>query len=651
MCGIAGIVSKTGGLSGLHVQPMIDAQQHRGPDAAGVWADEYCALGHRRLSIIDLSEAGRQPMANDDGSVQITYNGEIYNFQSLRAELAALGYRFRTRTDTETILHAYEQWGVACLQKLRGMFAFAIWDRRQRRLFVARDRVGKKPLFYTQAGSRFFFASELQGLLAHAEVPREVLPEALDAYLSYGYVPAPHTGFRNVFKLPPAHFLMLDLAAALPVPKVERYWSLSYEPKLKLSEAEACAALRAKLTEAVRLRMISDVPIGAFLSGGIDSSIVVGLMAQHSTQPVKTFSIGFKEAAYNELEHARRIANLWQTEHHEFVVEADALSILPKLVRHYGEPYADSSCVPTFYVAQMTRQHVTVALNGDGGDESFAGYERYLGNRLAERLRLLPGAVLAAQTMGRLLPDSIDPKNRLRNLRRFLLVLAQPMPQRYAHWLSYFSEADKQSLYSADFAAQLNGVRRGTWLPELIEEFCRNYPPGDPVDAALAADVQGYLPFDLLVKVDIATMANSLEARSPLLDQEVMEFAAQLPADMKLRGRNLKHLLKTAFTDLLPPANVNRRKAGFGVPVGQWFRGQLRELLRDALLAPEAVARNYFKPQTVERLLNEHLERRGDHTFPLWSLLMLELWHRELVDVAPVRATLNAGKTLAASER
>lgn len=620
---------------------MIDAQRHRGPDAAGVWTDGECALGHRRLSIIDLSEAGRQPMPNDDGSLQITFNGEIYNFQALRAELESLGYRFRTRTDTETILHAYEQWGVECLKKLRGMFAFALWDRRQRRLFIARDRVGKKPLFYTQAGTRFFFASELQGLLANAEVPREVLPEALDAYLSYGYVPAPFTGFRNIFKLPPAHFLTLDLSAAVSEPQVERYWLLSYAPKLKLNEAEACAALREKLTEAVRLRMISDVPIGAFLSGGIDSSIVVGLMAQHSSQPVKTFSIGFKEAAYNELEHARRIAKLWQTEHHEFVVEADALSILPKLVQHYGEPYADSSCVPTFYVAQLTRQHVTVALNGDGGDESFAGYERYLGNRLAERLRLVPGAVFAAQSLGRLLPDSIDPKNRIRNLRRFLLVMSQPMPQRYARWLTYFTEADKQALYSTDFSAQLNGARQGGWLPEIIEEFCRKNPTHDPVDAAMSADVQGYLPFDLLVKVDIATMANSLEARSPLLDHEVMEFAAQLPPEMKLRGRNLKHLLKTAFPDLLPPANVNRRKAGFGVPVGQWFRGQLRELLRDALLAPEAVARNYFNPKTVERFLNEHLERRGDHTFPLWSLLMLELWHRELVDVAPMRTSLN----------
>lgn len=631
MCGIAGIISTNGGLTEQQVQPMIDAQRHRGPDAEGVWTDGVCALGHRRLSIIDLSEAGRQPMANDDGSLQITFNGEIYNYQALRAELEAFGYHFRTRTDTETILHAYEKWGVECLKKLRGMFALAIWDRQKKRLFVARDRVGKKPVFYTQVGARFFFASELQGLLANAEIPREVLPEALDGYLSYGYVPAPYTGFRNIFKLPPAHFLTLDLKEAATVPKVERYWSLSYAPKLRLSEAEACEALRAKLTEAVRLRMISDVPIGAFLSGGIDSSIVVGLMAQQSTQPVKTFSIGFKEAAYNELEHAKRIANLWQTEHHEFIVEADALSILPKLVRHYGEPYADSSCVPTFYVAQMTREHVTVALNGDGGDESFAGYERYLGNRLAEDMGRLPGAVWAAQTLGKLLPDSIDPKNRIRNIRRFLLVMSQPMPQRYARWLTYFTEEDKQSLYSAGFNTQLNGARRGAWLPEIIEAFCRNAPSRDPVDAAMSADVQAYLPFDLLVKVDIATMANSLEARSPLLDQEVMEFAAQLPPELKLRGRNLKHLLKTAFPDLLPPANVNRRKAGFGVPVGEWFRGPLRELLEDALLAPQARTRGYFNAQHLRQLVSDHLEGRAEHSFKLWNLLMLELWQREFL--------------------
>jgi asparagine synthase (glutamine-hydrolysing) len=350
-------------------------------------------------------------------------------------------------------------------------------------------------------------------------------------------------------------------------------------------------------------------------------------MAQHSAQPVKTFSIGFKEAAYNELDHARRIAEKWGTEHHEFVVEPNALEVVPKLVRHYGEPYADPSAVPTFYVSQLTRQHVTVALNGDGGDESFAGYERYLGNRLAERLRGIPGTALAAQALGRLLPDSIDPRNRLRNVRRFMTVMSQPMPQRYARWLSYFTAGDKGELYSPDFRAQLNGAARGDWLADLVT----THRHLDPVDVAMAVDVESYLPFDLLVKVDIAAMANSLEARSPLLDHEVMEFAARLPASLKLRGKNLKHLLKTTFSDLLPPENVNRRKAGFAIPVGQWFRGPLRELLQDALLAPQARTRDYFDAAQLRRLVNDHLEGRAEHSFKLWDLMMLELWHREFI--------------------
>ncbi len=629
MCGIAGIVAEKGGMNEALVRPMIDAQAHRGPDAWGAWADGVCALGHRRLSIIDLSEAGRQPMANDDGSIRITFNGEIYNFQSLRAELESLGYRFRTRTDTETIIHAYEQWGIDCLQKLRGMFAFGLWDQRRRRLLLARDRVGKKPLFYTQTGSGFLFASELQGLLANGEVAREVYPPAIDAYLSYGYVPAPHTAFKNVFKLPPAHYLTVDLSSSSPdvpdVPnvKVERYWSLEYLPKLEISEAEACHILREKMTEAVRLRMISDVPLGAFLSGGIDSSIVVGLMAQQSAQPVKTFSIGFKEAAYNELDHARRIAGKWNTEHHEFIVEPNALEILPTLVRHYGEPYADSSAVPTFCVSQMTRQHVTVALNGDGGDESFAGYERYLGNQIAERIRAVPGIEMAARTLRKLIPDSMDPKSRMQQAQRFLSVATQPMAERYPRWLTFFAPEAKSQMYNQDFAAHLNAARDG-WLGSLFAKL----PELDAIDAAMAVDVMSYLPYDLLVKVDITSMANSLETRSPFLDHEVMEFAARLPGKLKVRGRQLKYLLKTAFADLLPPENVHRRKMGFGVPVGQWFRGPLRELLCDSLLL-EARSRSYFQPLQIARLVDEHLNERADHSFRLWNLLMLELWQRE----------------------
>ncbi|MFN0084841.1 MAG: asparagine synthetase B family protein, partial [Blastocatellia bacterium] len=388
----------------------------------------------------------------------------------------------------------------------------------------------------------------------------------------------------------------------------------------------ACALLREKLTEAVRLRMISDVPLGAFLSGGIDSSIVVGLMAGLSNERVRTFSIGFREAEYNELEHARRIAGKWNTDHQEFVLDADALAILPQLVRHYGEPYADSSAIPTYYVAQATRRHVTVALNGDGGDESFAGYERYLATRLAEGLRAIPGANPAARALSRLLPDSIHPKSRLRQAKRFLAVSTMPMRQRYPRWLTFFPREAKRALYTREFA-EAAGLGREEWLSALLGAA----PAMAPADMAMSLDVNSYLPFDLLVKVDIATMAHGLEARSPFLDHEVMEFAARLPAEMKLRRGRLKHLLKRAFPDLLPPENVNRRKMGFGVPVGKWFRGPLRELLCDTLFSERAARRGYFQTEEVRRLVNEHLESRADHAFQLWNLLFLELWHREFL--------------------
>ncbi|HEY8461044.1 MAG TPA: asparagine synthase-related protein, partial [Blastocatellia bacterium] len=436
------------------------------------------------------------------------------------------------------------------------------------------------------------------------------------------YVPAPRTAFKGVYKLPPAHYLALELKRTEIEKRVERYWSLDYEPKLSVGEDEACEILREKMAEAVRLRMISDVPLGAFLSGGIDSSVVVGLMARLSGAKVKTFSIGFDEAVYDETSHARRIAERWGTDHHEFIVKADALSILPELVRHYGEPYADSSAIPTYYVARMTRRHVTVALNGDGGDESFAGYERYLANYLAERMRSIPGAATAARALSRVIPGSSDPRSRAQRTRRFLAAAWRPTPERYSHWLKTFQDEAKRRLYGAEFSGLLNGRGAGEALTRL---------PAHPIDAAMASDVASYLPYDLLVKVDIASMANSLEARSPFLDHEVMEFAARLPVEIKFRGGRLKSLLKRAFADLLPPQNANRRKMGFGVPIGQWFRGPLRDLLRDALLSPVALGRGYFREPEVRRLVDEHLERRADHASQLWSLLMLELWHREFI--------------------
>ncbi|MGV3722821.1 MAG: asparagine synthase (glutamine-hydrolyzing) [Actinomycetota bacterium] len=636
MCGISGIVSADGGLRDRDLDRSLDAQRHRGPDGSGTWADGYCALGHRRLAIIDLTDSGRQPMCNEDATVWITFNGEIYNFQSLRTELEGLGHQFHSRTDTEVILHAYEQWGSACVRRLRGMCAFAIWDQKARRLFAARDRVGKKPFFYTTQGDRLYFASELQALLTHPDVPRDADPHAIDAYLSLGYIPPPRTGFKGIQKLPAGHWLKVDLSAQQPRVRVERYWSLDYQTKVRISEDEACEALREKITDAVRLRLISDVPVGAFLSGGIDSSIVVGLMAKLSPGAVKTFSIGFEEASFNELGHARRVAERWGTQHQELVVRPDALAILPTLVRHYGEPFADSSAIPTFYVSQMTRAGVTVALNGDGGDESFAGYERYLGNQLAERIRRVPGCGAMTHALMRLLPDSANSKSPLRRARRFLSVAAQPMARRYQRWLGYFDQDDKNRLYSGDLRNELEGSKDPVWPDALFMQTVGM----DPAEAAMAVDVQSYLPYDLLVKVDIASMANSLEARSPLLDQEVMEFAAQLPIDMKLRGGRLKHLLKQAFADLLPPENVNRSKMGFGVPVGEWFRGPLRELLQDTLLSNATLSREWFEPNEVRRLVGEHVDGKADHRLMLWNLLMLELWSQELVQ-APAAGVLS----------
>jgi asparagine synthase (glutamine-hydrolysing) len=638
MCGIAGIVSQ----SADHelIGPMTGALTHRGPDGSGIWSDGLCSLGHRRLAIIDLSANGRQPLCNENETVWIVFNGEIYNFQELRAELEQCGHKFSSHTDTEVIIHAYEQWGTDCVKRLRGMFAFAIWDQPRRRLFLARDRVGKKPLYYADNGSCFAFASELQGLLQNPEVPREVDLEAVDSYLSWGYVPAPQTGFKHVSKLPPAHFLTLDVGRDGTETHVERYWDLCYLPKIAITEAEAAEGLREKLTEAVRYRLISDVPLGAFLSGGIDSSIVVGLMAKLSGARVKTFSIGFDDRDYNELRFARSIAARWGTDHTELIVKPDELAVLPKLVRHYGEPYADSSAIPTFYVSKMTRSGVKVALNGDGGDESFAGYDRYAATRIADTIASLGFLGSAAAVVAKFLPDSIDPKNRLRRAKRFLSVAHWDRPERYGNWVSYFNAGAKMKLYAQCFAEAVAQNSRRNWMRDLWNEASNL----EAVDAAMAVDIKSYLPYDLLTKVDIASMANSLEARSPFLDHVVMEFAAQLPAHLKLRGRQPKYLLRKTFADLLPTENVRRRKMGFGVPIARWLRTSSRELLQDTLLSNRAKERGYFKPDKVDHLVREHVAGRTDHSFQLWNLLMLELWQQEFVDDwSPVVTDIQTG--------
>ena len=614
MCGLVGKVSFSGVDTDL-IRGMMASIAHRGPDDHGLWTDGVCVLGHQRLSIIDLTAAGRQPMVDEEDKLQIVFNGEIYNYRELRTELISKGHAFYTQTDTEVLLRAYKEWGVDSLDKLRGMYAYGIWNSRQRTLFLARDRIGKKPLFYALNGDRFYFASEIQGLLACDEISRELNSKAIDHYLSYGYIPAPLTAFLGIYKLPPAHYLQLNNAGI----KLTRYWSLEYHPKSSISDDEACEELRHRLNEAVRRRQISDVPLGAFLSGGIDSSIIVGLMASQSSQPVRTFSIGFRESAFNELEHARRVARKWQTEHHEYYVEPDAVSILPTLVRHFGEPYADASAIPTYYVSRITRKQVTVALNGDGGDESFAGYERYLAHRLADQLLQYAGAAELLKLMSRMIPDNGRSGQLLRRLKKLMNTAALPRSERYQRWVTYLTtEQKRQLIVSGLFEEHSPG-----WIASLLESM-RDL---DSTDIGMATDVESYLPYDLLVKVDITSMANGLEARSPFLDQDVMEFAAKLPSTMKLRHGQSKYLLKKAFKDLLPPENIKRRKMGFGLPVGNWFRGPLREMLRDTLLSAKS---GFYQPSSIEQVIGDHLAGRSNHTFVLWNLLMLELWYQQI---------------------
>lgn len=628
MCGIVGIVRRDGrAVDGELLSRMCDRIRHRGPDEDGQYLKGATGLAMRRLAIIDL-KGGQQPIHNEDRSVWIVFNGEIYNYVELREKLEKLGHRFETDSDTEAIVHAYEQYGADCPRHLRGMFAFAIWDERREELFLARDRVGKKPLLYALVNNQLLFASEFSALLLHPDVGRDIVPEAIHHYLSFMCVPAPLTIYRQIKKLEPGHTLRFARDGAI---KIERYWQPDFSRKLKIDEEEAEERAVEVLREAVRVRLMSEVPLGAFLSGGIDSSAVVALMSQLSSSPVKTFSIGFEEQDFSELEHARRVAEHVGADHHEFVVRPDALEVLPTLVEHYGEPYADSSAIPTYYVARETRRHVTVALNGDGGDECFAGYERYAAMRLAETYRrLVPGAVRAGlvEPALKMLPAAGAGRGRLQKARRFLQAAPLPTAERYLRWVSVFDRRTKQDLYTADFAETVSGADPINFLtPWYVKANGAGV-----VDAALLTDTMTYLPNDLLTKVDIASMAVSLEARSPFLDHHVIEFAASLPENFKLRGLTTKYLLKKALRRLLPTENLTRRKMGFGVPIGHWLRGPLLPMLRESLLGERAARRKILRPEAVARLIDEHQARRADHAHRLWTLLMLELWFQRFID-------------------
>jgi asparagine synthase (glutamine-hydrolysing) len=604
---------------------MCDAIRHRGPDDDGFYFDEHVGLGMRRLAIIDL-KSGKQPIHNSDQTSWIVFNGEIYNYLELREKLEKLGHTFYTNSDTEAIVHAYDQYGSDCPKHLRGMFAFAIWDTRNEELFLARDRVGKKPLLYAEVNNQLIFGSEFSALLLHPDVSREVDYQAIDYYLSFMCVPAPLTAYKAIRKLEPGHSLRWRNGKI----EIQRYWQPNFSQKLTIGEQEAGERAIEILREAVRVRLMSEVPLGAFLSGGIDSSAVVALMSQESSERVKTFSIGFEEQDFSELHHARRVAEHVGAEHHEFIVRPDAMEVLPLLVEHYGEPYADSSAIPTYYVARETRRHVTVALNGDGGDEAFAGYERYAAMQLAERYHRLPALLrqtLVERAVG-LLPSSETRRSRIRDAKRFLKAASLPKVERYLRWVSVFDDETKSRIYSADFRHDVYSPR----ALNLLEPWFAHANGSGIVDAALLTDIMTYLPNDLLVKVDIASMAVSLEARSPFLDHHVIEFAASLPEKLKLRGLTTKYLLKRVLRELLPAENVDRRKMGFGVPIGQWFRGRLSPFLREVLLSEKSLGRGLFVPDEVRRLVQQHTAGEKDHSSQLWTLLMLELWFQRFID-------------------
>jgi asparagine synthase (glutamine-hydrolysing) len=629
MCGIAGIVDNSATPERPLIEKMSRIMAHRGPDGEGFHIDGQVALAHRRLSIIDL-EGGKQPMSNEDGTVWITFNGEIYNFIGLRNDLIERGHKFRTKSDTETIIHAYEEFGVNCLKKFRGMFAFGIWDSRKKICFVARDRLGKKPLYYYAGDRKFIFASEIKAILQDQTVERDIETGALVDYFVYHYVPFPETIFKGIFKLPPGHFMIVDAGDAnsagtqtkLDI-QVSQYWDVRFEPDYSLSEDQWSQAVKEKLREAVRIRLISDVPLGAFLSGGLDSSAVVALMSMIQDNPVKTFSIGFREDDFSEIKYARQIADRFETDHHEMIVEPDAVEILPKLAWEFDEPFADSSAIPTYYVSKMARQHVTVILSGDGGDETFAGYKRYKWANDMHRYDWIPD-YLRKTIFGlpsSLLPEGIKGKGMLRHLSR------EPF-ERYAGLNTFGEPAYLGKLFARDVLAGAEDRKDGRFRYSFLRKYYDACAGNDYLAKIQYVDTKTYLAEDILTKVDRTSMLCSLETRAPILDHELVELAARIPSSMKIRGGETKAILKRSMRGILPDEIVFRKKMGFGVPLVHWFRKDLTSYARDVLLSKQARERGLFDLAYIETLLDSHQKRGRDISAHIWALLFFEQWCR-----------------------
>lgn len=628
MCGIVGkIYFKEANVSSTDIKRMTSAVSHRGPDDEGIYLspDGKVGLGQRRLAIIDLSPLGHQPMSYRN-RYWITFNGEIYNFQAERAVLQKEGYQFKSKTDTEVIMALYDKYKEKCLDHLRGFFAFAIYDNYEKTVFCARDRIGKKPFKYFSGRKVFIFASELKAILTQKEYRKEPDYTAIHHYLTLQYVPAPLTGFKGIKKLEAGHYLLIDLKSGKISKK--RYWRLNYAEKWTLSEAEWQKKILSKLEESVKIRLMADVPLGAFLSGGIDSSAVVGLMSRLSKKPVKTFSIGFSEQKYNELPYARIIAKKFKTEHHEIIVKPDAMEVLPFLVRHYEEPYADSSALPTYYVSRATRDYVTVALNGDGGDENFAGYSRYSAFKfslLYEKFKLLNSVALPlTATFAKTFRTTF-----FERANRFSKTINDDYRRRYLTYMAYFNNEQKKALYTREFTRL---VWQNDTYDLIAEKFLEAATP-DKMDQTLYADFSTYLPEDLMAKVDIASMSVALEGRSPFLDHEFLELTAKIPFDLKLFGAdNKKYILKKALEGFIPDEILYRKKMGFGLPIDDWFRLNLKDYTREILLSRKALERKLFRQKEIKNILDEHESSKINFAYRIWALLTLELWFREFFD-------------------
>jgi asparagine synthase (glutamine-hydrolysing) len=626
MCGICGIINlnSSDNVDSDTLKKMGNVLHHRGPDDEGYYCKNNIGLGMRRLSIIDLN-TGKQPLFNENGSICVIFNGEIYNFKELQDELIEKGHTFSTKSDTEVIVHAYEEFGYECVSKLNGMFAFAVLDKRKNLLLLARDRLGKKPLYYFHDSKCFLFASEIKALLQSGMIKSELDMEAIDLFLTYEYIPAPWSIFKNILKLPPGHILILSNDQCC----IKSYWDISAQNELQL-ESNPEDQLLWLLNDSIRLRLRSDVPLGVFLSGGVDSSAVLAMMSNLTSEPIRTFSIGFNDNSYNELPYARRVSRLFNCDHHEIIIEPNVVQWINDLIYFVDEPFGDTSIFPTYLVSRMARKDVKVVLSGDGGDEVFAGYETYIADKIGRLYHKIPSSIrgnLIQKALG-MLPVTQKKKGLLNKSRRFLQGCILPESLQHVRWMMYITEMEKRELYSEELNCAIDSKLSYEWMQGIF----KNVNSGDPLRQQQYVDIKTFLADDILVKVDRMSMANSLEVRSPLLDYRLVEFAMMLPSSLKLRGFKSKYIFKKALNGLLPGEILHRKKEGFSSPLKNWIKNELKPMMLDLLSSEVVKKRGYFRAQYIENLISEHLADKENHAHKLWPLMVFELWHQQYLN-------------------